>query len=725
MKSSIAWSAVGMMCAFSPTARAQDDSSKVTPIRDSLSGTRGVVKESGHQVAITLHRGHATLVVRRTLWNWGTRHDQGEYLLAMPDWTVATGLRTKGMVQGKPVWFKADLMEAEAAAAKYQELTGIGGYYPKDPALLSWRNEDQLALQVFPLAPGAAKVIEYTLTMATQYHDGRDVLRLPRMGLPCHNPDLIIRAADATDRVWVNGQPFPQNGKMPWPRKAPAEDGVDTTDQDDTDDQDNCEPTDSLEETAPRMEEPLCAEQGADSVTIELRRSSVPTLGGRMAVQPVAKDKVLVHVQIETPAEFAPVPTRPSIVVLLDDSRSMNQRSQGAGAMAVRQVLSRMPDAQVAILAFSRHFRPVTKGFVPATTAIANLSHYKYLRDNGSEVDKALAKADALLAQTPAGGPRRVYLLSDLFTRQSLDPLKLRTVFKRSRAVLHIATIDEGDPQLDPNDKTQWSKVARATMGLAWKGSARMQSAHRESLARVFEEWVRPTRLFRWKMAGPDLDSEESVNTDASMWEVNELPTGIAIARLGIATKKPHSLKMRGELWSRPASATLTPNSGQARLWSGLAFRSALIADLSEDEQMVLAKRGHAVSPVTSYLAIEPGVRPSTEGLMDSENVLGNLIGNEIGSASGIGCLGIGDSQPFDHLGALRELATKAWATCGGAGQSASLTLENTTIEVVDVSAVKAPSKALGRCLREAAWTFVLPDRFSEVAQKTWELIVH
>ena len=30
---------------------------------------------------------------------------------------------------------------------------------------------------------------------------------------------------------------------------------------------------------------------------------------------------------------------------------------------------------------------------------------------------------------------------------------------------------------------------------------------------------------------------------------------------------------------------------------------------------MVLARHGRAVSPVTSYLAIEPGVRPSTEGI--------------------------------------------------------------------------------------------------------------
>jgi hypothetical protein len=31
-------------------------------------------------------------------------------------------------------------------------------------------------LGVFPLAPGAEKVIEYALTMATQYREGRDVL---------------------------------------------------------------------------------------------------------------------------------------------------------------------------------------------------------------------------------------------------------------------------------------------------------------------------------------------------------------------------------------------------------------------------------------------------------------------------------------------------------------------------------------------------------------------
>ena len=73
-------------------------------------------------------------------------------------------------------------MEAEAAAKKYEELTGIGGYYPKDPALLSWRTLGLLALQVFPCAPKQPKTVEITYEMPVHYHDGRYHLELPAMG---------------------------------------------------------------------------------------------------------------------------------------------------------------------------------------------------------------------------------------------------------------------------------------------------------------------------------------------------------------------------------------------------------------------------------------------------------------------------------------------------------------------------------------------------------------
>ena len=91
----------------------------------------------------------------------------------MPNGAVAVGLRTKGMLGGKPHWFGGELMEAERAARMYEELTGIGGYYPKDPALLSWRTPSLLALQVFPVAPMSSKEVEYTYRLPVTYSGGR------------------------------------------------------------------------------------------------------------------------------------------------------------------------------------------------------------------------------------------------------------------------------------------------------------------------------------------------------------------------------------------------------------------------------------------------------------------------------------------------------------------------------------------------------------------------
>ena len=63
---------------------------------------------------------------------------------------------------------------------------------------------------------------------------------------------------------------------------------------------------------------------------------------------------------------------------------------------------------------------------------------------------------------------------------------------------------------------------------------------------------------------------------------------------------------------------------------------------LSESEMMVLAKHGRAVSPVTSYLAVEPGVRPSTEGI-EFHTVLG---------ADGEGTIFLGNLGTFGSGGA-------------------------------------------------------------------------
>jgi hypothetical protein len=141
---------------------------------------------------------------------------------------------------------------------------------------------------------------------------------------------------------------------------------------------------------------------------------------------------------------------------------------------------------------------------------------------------------------------------------------------------------------------------------------------------------------------------------------------------------------------------------------------------------MVLAKRGRAVSPVTSYLAIEPGVRPSTEGLEEIES-LGLMGTGTGGGGTGQDTIALGNygARIFDHQKFLDDLAAKAWTLCGGGTQTASLTLENTRAEVVDVMAVNAPSKKLAHCLSEAAWAFELADPFGAIERQTWNVRVN
>src|SRR5689334_10548288 len=96
---------------------------------DEVSGLRSdQVFERRQRAEVTMDRGHATVVVRRTVENLGPRHDQVTFEIDVPESAVAVALRTLGMRNGEPIWFRGDLLEAEEAARRYRELTGIGGY---------------------------------------------------------------------------------------------------------------------------------------------------------------------------------------------------------------------------------------------------------------------------------------------------------------------------------------------------------------------------------------------------------------------------------------------------------------------------------------------------------------------------------------------------------------------------------------------------------------------
>jgi von Willebrand factor type A domain len=642
----------------------------VAPARgDTLHAERSdAMAERAHHIDARIDHGHAELTVHRTLWNGGKRHDQATFKIDLPEEAVATGLRTLGIVDGKPTWFTADLMEAEAAAAKYTELTGIGGYYPKDPALLSWRSQRLLALQVFPVPPAQPKTIEYTLAIPAHYHGGLYHVTLPRVGTQALAATLSAAPANAADRVFVDGKP------------AGAEVALDRETRD-----------------------------------LALSWPSAPQLAGGLGSVAVAPGKTVARFHVEAAAHLSRAPRGAYVVVVIDASRSIHPLYAAAGLAAARAYLGHLPDAHVEVLTFDREVHPRHGRFVTAAKASADLAKLTLDLRNGSRVDDALSRADALLAAAPAGAARRILAITDLATRSALTPEHVTPLLK-SGAVLHVGVMEGGaDASLARDDESPWAEVARATGGLVWKASAG-DLADPAKMKKVYEEWARPVRIHHPSLAG--------LGSDSGLGMPETLDEGEGLEHLWISDGPVREVTLAGELWSSPVSLRLTPDDAEGRRWSALVFGSSLVYDLDEREQMVLAQRGHAVSPVTSLLAVEPGVRPSTEGLeLTGIGEGGGGRGEGIGLGS-FGTIGHG-AGGFDPHAFLRDAVSAGLRTCGGAGRKATVELETTSAEVVDVVRVAIdgpPSAALASCLREAVWAIDLPAAF-HAPWATWTVV--
>ena len=299
-------------------------------------------------------------------------------MIDVPTGAVATGLRTLGTLAGRPHWFTGELMEAEAAAAKYRELTGIGGYYPKDPALLSWRHQGLLALQVFPCPPRAEKSIEYTLKLPTDYRDGAYHVNLPALGTGDLTAKVSARAADARDRLTADGMPL-SNGSLV------------------------------------RLDR-------AREVDLALVAHAAPTLDARLAVVPFAEKRALVRYEIAAAPRVATIPSDARIVVAIDGSRSIESGAAKAAATAADAYLSHFGAAEVEVLVFNRKVKRRHGRFVSVATARADLAHLELELQNGSDVDHALLEAERLLASTPPGKARRIVLVTDGHGALATDP---------------------------------------------------------------------------------------------------------------------------------------------------------------------------------------------------------------------------------------------------------------------------------------------------------------
>lgn len=638
-----------------------------TPVSaESVSGTRsGEVAETAHNVRILMDRGHADLVIERTVANHGASHEQAMFGIDVPDGAVATRLRTLGYRNHELVWFEGELLEAEEAARRYQELTGIGGYYPKDPALLSWRDKTHLALQVFPIAPGDDKTVSYTLRRPTRYENGADRMTLGRMGTQEFAASFTVDAAHPEDRLLLDGRPI-----------------------------------------ALRTRVLLASDEEHE---IALVRAAPPVIDGSLAVVPFGSN-ALSHFRFAIAPKISRAPRGAAVVVILDASRSVDESEVEASKAIARATLSHFADASVEVLTVDRKVHARYGRLVPVAQAMRDLGRTAIVRKNGSQIDDALVRAASVLFAAPAGTPKRIVLVTDGLVRSRLDERRLMATMPRGLAIVHAGIVSSGNPYLERYDEHEWAPAFRTTGGLVWHAGGDEAADSRGEMAKVYEEWARPMHIDNAALVAPGF-AQQSLET-------TQLDEGQAVERLEIASLQVPYVELMGEMWARPVRKRLVPSSAETTVWAALAFGSGVVDDLTDTEQMAIAKRGHAVSPVTSLLAIEPGVRPSTEGLDDDERSgfgMGDGMGfgsmHTIGHGAGVG------REPIDPEKFLYDALSAAWAECGGGAKTAKLVVETTLAEVVDVRVAGPAGKKnaeLRQCIEDAAWDLDLVSDFND-----------
>jgi len=620
---------------------------------DTLSGTKAAeMYDRGHTIEVRIDRGHARLVVTRVFENRFGKHDQAMlHMTDLPDGAVATGLRSLGGTANKPIWFAAELLDAEVAAKRYRELTGIGGYYPKDPALLSWRSQGHLALQVFPVGPKSQKTVEITLDMPTHWEKGQHVIELPRMGTEGLAPTITFRPTNAGDVLSVDGK---------------------TVAAGDT-------------------------RRLFGQLTAAVAPVDPPKLGGRYASVGFAKGRALVHAAIEIAPKLSQVPKGAYVVVVLDGSRSLSDGARAAEIAATRAYLAHLPDAKVQILIFDRKVHALETSFVSTTTALSELK--TITPHNGSDLDVALAEAKSRIATAPAGAPRRIVAITDLATRSTLLPSSIKGL-DATKAVVHLATIHSGAPSVSRDDYDPWAAVARATGGVLWRASAGTDAKQNQV---AYEEWARPLRIDRLSVTGVGLTGVEIPDT---------LAEGEGFEETRLNTFPTPAIEVKGELWSSPISTVLATSPSEEKLWSGLAMGTSLLDELKDPEIATLAFKGGAVSPMTSYLAIEPGVRPSTEGLEWGAGGIG-LSGVGTGGGGWGSGIGLGAVVP-DRMKVLREKLAAVAKACGV--KEARVRMETTWTEIVSVDAKNA-------CITDGVYDLELPPVFNQ-SWASWDVTI-
>ncbi len=412
------------------------------------------------------------------------------------------------------------------------------------------------------------------------------------------------------------------------------------------------------------------------------------------------------RLELDVAPRVSAVPKRAQVVFVLDASYSAGPQLLDAQLAIVRAYLAHVPDAELEVVAVRRTARRLFGRFVTAAEAPrlldAAVRAGALALGNGSALDDGARLAASLLAGR--AGPQRVVLATDEMLRPALtDAAALASLAALAPdAVVHVVVPSAagGDlPSLERDDAAGLAVLATGHHGILARVSGLPAKA--PDLEPVVLELVRPTRIEQVAIAG---------TSPLSVPDVLREGEGVRLFEAGLtAAAAPAAVSLTGKLWSDPIRLDLTAGAAFSTATAAFVFGADLYTDLSEAEQRTVALAGRAVSPVTSYLAIEPGVRPSKIGLEEGEGGFGwGAIGS--GSYGTLGGAGGLRGRAMDVLDLASLIPTDACVRrhAPSGSWSVQLAIHTTKDEIVDVEPATR-NDPLAACLAEAAWSVRLP----------------
>jgi len=433
--------------------------------------------------------------------------------------------------------------------------------------------------------------------------------------------------------------------------------------------------------------------------TISVAAPPIRTLAARLGRVPAARSKHFVRLEIDAAPQLRPLPKELSVVFVVDASHSVVDGGIEAQLGLARSFLRHVPDAHFEVVVFRRRAARLAGRFAKAediAPVLAGAQQAGALSPgNGSALDAGIELAVKALRRRPS--PRMMVLTTDALLRPAWDNSAAYAALAKVPAdtVVHlvIPTLGGGQPRDRRDDAHPLAPIAAKQGGVLLHISD-LPGEREKDVDAITLGLVRPIRIDHFGVQGVAFDG---------LPEVLEEGDGIREMVL-LAEQAPVEVTLTGKIWARPFRRPVRATLPFSRATAAFVFSHDLHHELSEEEQLRVARIGRAVSPVTSYLAIEPGVRPSRIGFARGVGY-GSLGGSHRGRAA---YMRVGSVKPD-----LKQLLAAGVQAClaqhrPAPGWQVRITVETTYDEVVDVTSGDKPSP-LRDCFSEAAWALRLP----------------